>query len=293
MNRILSIVFIQIFFLVFLQVAPLYASIDVFVSLPPLKSLSDQIGGKLVTTQILVGKGQDPHTFKPTPHQIVALSRAKILFTVGMPFEKRLVKQLKMISDHLNLIDVSKNVHKIHMGINIHHHGDLDPHIWLSPKNLKLMAANMAEAMIQVDPSNKQTYKQNLADMNRKLDKLHNTITKELAPYKGATVYVFHPAFGYFTHSYHLKQLPVEIEGKSPTPKQLASLILRAKASGIKVIFIQPQFDPKSAAAIADSIGAKLIRLNPLAEDVEANLQRISGKITEALGNQYKGSLTD
>jgi len=305
MNRIVFIGVVQITLLVCLHFTALCAPMDVFVSIPPQKWLCDQVGGKLVTTHVLVGKGQNPHTFEPTPRQVIALSRAKLFFTVGMTFEEKISHKLERVSGSLNRIDISRHVHKIPMGKDGHNHEEdhrhgqdiqkddhgheiLDPHIWLSPVNLKLMAANMADAMIDIDPANKSEYERNLLNVTSRLDRLHTTIKRELAPYKGASVYVFHPAFGYFAHAYHLRQEAVEIEGKTPTPKQLASLITRAKSRGVKVIFVQPQFDPKSAAAIASAIGGKVIPLNPLAEDVEANLKLMAGKIKEALSTQYK-----
>ena len=305
MNRLLLIGFLLITLFIYHPFSALGAPMDVFVSIPPQKWLCDQVGGKLVTTHILVGQGQDPHTFEPSPRQIVALSQAKLFFTVGMTFEKRIGHKLERVSGGLSLIDISENVHKIPMSTNEHthdkkpghsqyvqkddiSHGGLDPHIWLSPVNLKLMAANMAEAMIRADPLNGSKYERNLDNTTRRLNRIHSTITKELAPYKGASVYVFHPAFGYFFHTYNLKQIAVEIEGKAPTPKQLASLITQARSSGVKVIFVQPQFDPKSAAAIAAAIGGSVIPLNPLAEDVEANLELIAGKIKETLMNQHE-----
>ncbi len=307
MNRFFLVGVLQITLLLYLPRPVLCAPVEIFVTIPPLKWLCDQVGGKLVTTHVLAGKGQDPHTYEPSPRQIVALSRTKLFFTIGVPFEERITHKLQKISKHLSLIDISQHVLKIPMSSagynqdnhrhgkdiqeNDHNHKGLDPHIWLSPVNLKLIAANMAKSMIQADPSNKSGYEHNLKKVIIRLDQLHAGIKKELAPYKGATIYVFHPAFGYFTQTYLLNQESVEIEGKTPTPKQLASLITRANAHRVKVIFVQPQFDKKSALAIAAAIGGKVIPLNPLAEDVESNLKLMAEKIKETLQNQKVTSL--
>lgn len=279
--------------------------IDLFVSIPPQKWLCDQIGGKLVTSHILLKKGQDPHTFEPTPRQIMALSQTQIFFIVGMVFEKRLSQKLKTNSSHLKIIDTSVTIESLSINPKDHHnsephahtgpdkdigdhHTHTDPHIWLSPNNLKKMAVTMAKAMMETDPINRSEYERNLHTVTRKLDQLHIAITQELAPFKGASLYFFHPAFGHFLHTYNLKQITVEVEGKKPTPKQLATLITQAKKSGTKVIFIQPQFDQKSGAAIAKAIGGQVVALNPLAEDVETNLLLIAKKIKKSLTHQHK-----
>jgi len=267
-------------------------SLKVFVSVPPQKWISDKIGGALVTTEVLVNKGQDPHTYEPTPKQLTTLSQAKIYFTLDLEFERQIIPKLEQTVPTLQIIDTADAIPKIALTEHEHdehdkttgghHHEGLDPHVWLSPLNLKIMAAEMARAMIASDPANKATYEKNLSETTRILDQVHQKIEQKLAPYQGASFYVFHPAFGYFAHAYHLQQEAIETGGKSPTPRQLSSLITQAKASKARVIFVQPQFDPRSAQAIANAIHGEVVPLDPLAEDVAANLEIMATKIQAA-----------
>ncbi len=275
-----------------LQASPL----EVFVSLPPQKWLSDHLGGDNIITHVLVKKGQDPHLYAPTPKQIAALSRSRIYFTLGMAFEKRISKKITQSVAGIQMVDSSSSVEKISMTAGHHddhqqtdnrarkrHQDFLDPHIWLSPLNLKIMAATMAKALITLDPDNKKTYQQNLQILLDKLEKIHHRIERQLAPFQGASFYVFHPAFGYFAHAYGLRQEAVELEGKAPTLKNLSTLISKAKLENVQVIFVQPQFDQKSALSIARAIKGEVVPLDPLAEDVGANLQIMADKIHTAL----------
>ncbi|MDO9041981.1 MAG: zinc ABC transporter substrate-binding protein [Desulfocapsaceae bacterium] len=272
--------------------------LKVFVSVPPQKWVSDNIGGALVTTEVLVDKGQDPHTYEPTPKQLTTLSQAKLYFTLDLEFEKQIIPKLGQTVPTLSIVDTADSIPKIAMSEHEHdepkssneahsnkehqHQEGLDPHVWLSPLNLKIMAADMARAMIASDPANKVTYEKNLLETTRILDQVHQKIEQKLAPYQGASFYVFHPAFGYFAHTYHLQQQAIETGGKSPTPRQLSSLITQAKASKARVIFVQPQFDPRSAQAIANAIHGEVVPLDPLAEDVAANLETMASKIQAA-----------
>jgi zinc transport system substrate-binding protein len=272
--------------------------LKIFVSVPPQKWISDKIGGALVTTEVLVNKGQDPHTYEPTPKQLTTLSQAQLYFTLDLEFEKQIIPKLEQTVPTLRIIDTADSIPKIAMtehehdepkpGNQVHankehqHDEGLDPHVWLSPLNLKIMAADMARAMIASDPANKATYEKNLSETTRLLDQVHQKIEQKLAPYQGASFYVFHPAFGYFAHTYHLQQQAIETGGKSPTPRQLSSLITQAKANKARVIFVQPQFDPKSAQAIATAIHGEVVPLDPLAEDVAANLEAMATKIQAA-----------
>jgi len=115
------------------------------------------------------------------------------------------------------------------------------------------------------------------------LDRVDGQIRRLLAPLKGKKMYVFHPSFGYFTDAYGLKQVPIEREGKEPPPKYLAKIIAEARKDRVTALFVQPQFSPKGAQAIADAIGAHLVFLDPLAYDYTNNLLKIAISIRENL----------
>ncbi len=265
------------------------ASLEAFVSIPPQKYLLDRLGGAHVKSHVLVGKGQSPHLYQPTSKQIMALSRSRLFFAMDMEFERILNGKLKHSAASLKVINTVFSIEKI--PLQEHGHGSRnhtvarDPHVWLSPANLKIMAVNMVDALSTADPSHVQVYNRNLETLVVELEHLDSTIRKELAPFAGASFYVFHPSFGYFARSYNLQQEAVEVEGKSPSPKQLSRLIAKAKKEQVKVIFVQSQFDPRSAKVVAQAIGGKVVPLNPLAENVVGNLRIISGNIHSALSH--------
>ncbi len=266
------------------------APLEVFVSIPPQKWLGDRLGGNRALTHVLVTKGRDPHTFEPSPKQIASLSRARLYFTIGLEFEKQIAQKLEQTVTGLRLVDITRGINRIAMAEeghetreDGHQHAGLDPHVWLSPVNLQSMAKEMAEAMAATDPENRLVYERNLKQLHIELEQLHQSIHKELDPFKGASFYVFHPSFGYFAKEYGLRQQAVEIAGKSPSPRQLSSLIGMARKDGIRIIFVQPQFDSKSAQAVARGIGGIVEALDPLAEDVTGNLKIITTKIRSAL----------
>jgi zinc transport system substrate-binding protein len=295
-------------FLLFAVASPGFADVmEVHVSIPPQKWLSDKLGGDKVITHVLVAKGQDPHTYDPTPKQISALARSRLYFTIGMEFEEQIVHKLAETVAGLRFVDSTRGITRIAMteeghhgehevgheagheaqGVEeAHHHDGADPHVWLSPRNLQIMAEVMAKEMAATDPANKAVYEQNLAQLHAELDQLHDFIHKELDPYKGSSFYIFHPSFGYFAKEYNLVQQAVEVGGKSPSPRQLSALIEMARKEGVKIIFVQPQFDTKSAESVARAIGGSVEPLDNLAEDVAGNLKIMTGKIKTALAGK-------
>ena len=155
----------------------------------------------------------------------------------------------------------------------------------MSPPLIRIQAANIADALQRADSTHAAVYRRGLATFLRDVDATHLRIQTALAPYQGQSFYVFHPAFGYLGDSYGLTQVAVEIEGKEPTPKQLAGLIKRARADGVRVIFVQPQFAERNARTVAKAIGGAVVPMNPLSRDYLANLERMAEALREALGN--------
>jgi zinc transport system substrate-binding protein len=167
---------------------------------------------------------------------------------------------------------------------HIHGSDGSDPHIWLSPSLVKKQAETIWHALVRFDPSGKEEYTSNFNGFIRDIDALQKKIAGLLAPFKGKSIYVFHPSFGYFADEYGLRQVAVEIEGKAPKGQDLARFIKMAKKEKVRVVFVQPQFDQGTARKIAGAINGKVVPIDPLSKDYLINLEQMSKKISEALG---------
>jgi zinc transport system substrate-binding protein len=256
----------------------------VFTSILPQEYFVEQIGGDRVEVQALVTPGSSPATYEPTPRQMAALSGAKLFFRIGVPFEKVLVPKIAETKG-LRIVDTRKGITLRGMKAR-HHKSKNDPHIWLNPRLVKAQARTITDALIEVDPAGQATYENNLAAFIQELDALDAHLIEALAPVKGKTLMVFHPAWGYFADAYGLKQEPIEVEGKEPSGQQLARIIELAKDEGVRVIFVQPQFSKRSAMRIAEAIGGAVVQINPLARDYLNNLERVAAAVREALQKQ-------
>jgi zinc transport system substrate-binding protein len=231
----------------------------------------------------------------------MSLGRADLYFRGSMPFERRLLGKLSGSTGDLTVVDLNEGIQMRHFGETHHHaehegndtghheedkaHEHLDPHTWLSPPALMTQAANVASALRDADPVHSSHYEKRLRQFEQEVDDLHERLKKALAPYAGRAFYVFHPAFGYFARAYGLEQKAVQVEGKSPTPRQLQELIRRARAENVRIIFVQPQFESRSARAVAEAIEGAVVPLDPLARNVIANLEKIAAQVERALGD--------
>ncbi len=254
------------------------------VSVAPYVELVDELTEKQVTVQLLVPPGFSSHTYEPTPKEIINATKASIWFTIGELFEERVERALKSENPKLVTVDLRQGLSL--MGGHTHEGSDhicsQDTHIWMSPKMMMQQVKHMAKSLGSVFPEIKDTVDKNEPLVLAKLEKLDTEIRHILAPYKGKTIFVSHPAYGYFCREYDLHEESIEFEGKDPTPKQLYNLINEAKEDKVETIFIQKQYSTKAADLIAKEIGAKLILLDPYSEHYFDSMLLIAKSIAEA-----------
>jgi zinc transport system substrate-binding protein len=277
-----NILIIVVFLLLLPRVSGAEGPVHVFASILPEKNFIEKVGGGKVDVTILLPPGRSPATYTPTPAQMAALSHASIYFSIGVPFEKALLPKLRHEENMPEIVDITAGIARRGM-TTPDLRGEPDPHVWLAPENVRIMAGNILDALSRLDPGNRKYYSENCMRFRKELDLLDKKLKKILAPFKGRKIYVFHPAFGYFASAYGMEQVAVETGGSSPSPRHIAELIRMARRDRVRTIFVQPQFPSKSARTIADAIGGSVVPVDPLAEDYIGNMERLAGRMASSL----------
>jgi zinc transport system substrate-binding protein len=256
----------------------------VAVSILPQADFVEAVGGDKVEVVVMVPPGADPHTYEINPEQMVKLSQAKMYAKVGSPLEFELVWLDKLISaNHTMLVvDCSEGI-ELMANPDPDEPGNKDPHIWLSVKNAEIMVRNICAGLVQVDPINQAYYEKNRDSYLEKLAQLDNDLAAGLAGVSNRSFIVFHPAFGYFARDYGLVQIAVEQGGKEPSADYIVRLIEQAREQNIRVIFVSPEFDTKSAEVIAKEIGGRVVIIDPLAKDFVSNMRAVESAMREAM----------
>jgi zinc transport system substrate-binding protein len=260
-------------------------NIKVFVSIIPQAYFVERVGGKFVEVEVLVGPGQSPATYEPTPRQMSQLSNSRVYFRIGVPFEKVFIPKISSAFRQLRIVDTSAGV-PLRYFSQSNGRQVADPHIWLDPKRVKIQANTICSELIRIDPDHADVYRENLKAFRDDLDTVDESIAESLKTLRGDRIYVFHPAFGYFAQSYGLEQTAIEVEGKGPSARQLSDLITRARDEGVKIIFVQPQYSKKNAQTIAQAIGGAVVPINPLPEDYLQELETMAWVIKNALSHE-------
>jgi zinc transport system substrate-binding protein len=255
--------------------------LKVVVSVLPLETIVQRIGGEHVRVETIVQPGQSPHSFEPTPRQVADLSSAALYIRTGMPFEDAWMSRFHAANPKMRVLDARAGI-RLRRDEDAEHGDAMDPHVWTSPLLVKVMARNIRDTLESLDPAHARDYAANYSALIDELSALDREIHATLRGIKRPAFMVFHPAWGYFAEAYGLTQIPVEQEGKEPGAKALVALIDRARSAGVKVIFTQPQLSPRLAEQVARAIGGRVEILDPLAPDYFANLRRVARAIAEA-----------
>lgn len=274
------------------------------VSILPQSYFVREIAGDTIDLLVLVGEGQSPHSYEPTPVQIAKLSAAKTWVLSGTDFETSFEKKVMSQFPSIKIVDGTKgitfrelkeweeehdhhhdeeddhDVHAVEQSGEAHEH-DADRHTWLGKENAKIMAFHIYESLVEINPAMKDVYTERYETLLSSIDNTFSVLHKQLKDLNGKSILVFHPSFGYFLDEFGIRQLSVETGGKEPSARVLAELIERAKKENIPAIFVQKQFPVTAAQKIAAETGAKVVALDPLSADWLNNLQAIGNALFE------------
>ncbi|HFP7737067.1 TPA: zinc ABC transporter substrate-binding protein [Campylobacter lari] len=277
----------RVLFLCLISFLSIYAKDLVSVSIAPQAYFVQQIAKDTLDINIVIPPNANEHTFEFKPSGILKLEKSDIYFTANLEFEKIWIlklkdnlKNTKIISTQngINFLPLQEHAHEGHH----HHHGD-DPHTWLDPLLAKTHAKNITLALIEQYPQNKAFYEQNLENFLKEMDALNLQIQTLFKNVKNKHFLVYHPSWGYFAKRYHLIQIPVEIEGKEPKPKDLSKLAKLIQKEQIKAIFVPKKANNNTIKAMASSYNLKIIELDHLPNDYKNELLKDAKNIASVL----------
>jgi zinc transport system substrate-binding protein len=253
-------------------------ALQVTVSIPPQSTFVKRVGGEHVEVNVMVPAGASPATYEPTPAQLRALSEADAYVSISVPFEDAWLDRFAAANPDMTMVDTTKGIDRI--GSPKHP----DPHIWLSPKLVKVQAQTICDALAALDPAHAENHRANLDEFLGDVDALDRDIRETLEGVERRRFMVFHPSWGYFARDYGLEMVPIEVGGQEPSAAELGRLVTLAKEQNIHVIFAQPEFSTQAAETIAQEINGEVLLISPLAEDWFQNMRRVAETLEQQLG---------
>lgn len=247
-----------------------------------LADITQQVAGDRLNIQSLIPQGVDPHTFEPSPRDIIKLTTSDAIIINGAGFEawldsdfnanltdqiiitasEGLVSRTPSLSEHTDDETVGE---ELAIEGADHSHEEGDPHFWLDPNNVIRYVENIRDGLILMDPDGEEVYRQNAQKYSEELWELDHWIMNEVRaiPPENKVIITNHESFGYFADRYGFKIIgtiiPGVSTGSSPSPRQLTGLVEEIKGNGVKVIFLESGSNPQLANQIASETGVNVV----------------------------------
>jgi zinc transport system substrate-binding protein len=277
----------------------------VVTSIKPIHSLVSAIMQGVGKPELIVDGAASPHTYNLKPSNARALQAAKVIFWVGPGLEAFLEKPLESLGsdaivarldnapglvklpfreggafeahddgdqDSASADEHADAGHDHAEADHDHDHGAFDTHLWLDPVNAKAMATEITTTLVAADPANALTYEANAKELNDKLDALDKEIAATVSPVKDKPFIVFHDAYQYFEHRYHIRvagSITVSPE-TIPGAERVSEIHKKVGDLGATCVFAEPQFEPRLVDVVIEGTRAKSGVLDPEAATLPA-----------------------
>ena len=258
----------------------------VVATTPEVADFVRNIGGSDVAVTQIIKPNVDPHDYEPTPADLQAIATAKIVVKNGVGLEEWLDRTIESAGFKGTVVDSSQGVtlregghHEeeeghaeeeeghAEEGAKEEHAGEEehDPHIWHDPRNAKIMVTNIQKGLAAAEPAKADAFTKNLTTYTAELDKLdaeNAAAWAKIAPADRKLV-TNHDAFGYYIGRYELEfvgsVIPSLDTSAELSAQQLTELVTKIKGTGTKAIFAESSLPPKTAEAIGQQAGVKVI----------------------------------
>jgi zinc transport system substrate-binding protein len=231
----------------------------------PIAWLGCQVVGDPCESVGLIPPGASAHSWEPKPSDLTNLERADAWLRTGLAFETSWSKRLQTAIPKLPVLDLRGALDLRNQG---HRHSAdeaMDPHVWTSPRSMKVLAETLAVRLAAQRPDLQERIGQRMPVLRKRLDSLDGEARSLLAPWSGRTILINHPGLGYLARDYGLDQKALESHGREMSPVDLFEAARVARGQGVKVIFVQREASDRVARAVAEEMGVPLIPIEVFA----------------------------
>lgn len=259
---------------------------QVMTTFYPVYYLAERIGGDVIEVSMLLEGNQNAHDYEASAKDAARTQSSDLFIYQDDEMEY-------FVSSLFNLIDLDKvQVLETTVGIELlsgdahdhdhddedghdhdHDHShDYDPHTWLDPMIYAQQAANVRDALIELDSANEAVYQANAEALIAELEVLNQEFEEQLAQLDDRRIVVQHAAFGYLTHAYDLEQVAIAgiSSTQEPSAQALASMQDFIKSEQISVVYVEPSLDQAIANTVTSISDVELRPLRTL-ETVSAD----------------------
>jgi manganese/zinc/iron transport system substrate-binding protein len=218
--------------------------------------VAKNIGADRVAVQSLMGEGVDPHLYKATRGDLVALSEADLILYNGLTLEGKMTDHFVRLASRRPTVAVTETIDRDRLREPPEFAGHYDPHVWFDVSLWSKAVERVRDALIENDPGGEEMFRRNAKAYLAKLSTLHESIKREIAtiPKAVRVIVTAHDAFGYFGDAYD-----IEVRGlqgistdSEPSLKDINGLVDMIVERNVKAVFVESSVPPKNIEALVD-----------------------------------------
>ena len=277
------------------------AKLNVVATTADLGALARAIGGDHIRITSLGRPTEDVHFVDARPSFIRLLNQADVLIEGGAELEAGWLPPLLNSARNPKIQSTAPGHILALQGIRLlevptrpvdRAQGDVhatgNPHFLMDPANARIVAAHISDSFCQIDPASCEAYRVNLKQFTEALDARLVAWEKVLEPFKGQHAVSYHNSWPYFSERFGIK-VDVFLEPKPgipPTPAHLAKVITQMKEQKIRLIFVEPSLNRRTAETVARATGATLVDVSLFPGGIkgtEGDYLKLFDAITDAL----------
>ena len=256
--------------LVIFCMAPLHAwaAPKVVTSIRPVQALVYAVTGENSIPDVVLAPGTSPHAFSLKPSQAQRLQDADIVFWIGPALETALQGPLDALGKNAEVVALldTPGLDLLHLDDDGHGHGAVDPHVWLSPNNAKILIDRIRDVLIRANPDHSAIYAKNAKVAKNRLKLLTKKMDAFLSHTRDVPYMVQHDGFGYVARDFAMNEVGhlQTVAGREPGAKHVSQVRQVIKDLGVVCLFTEPQFTPALAQRLKEETKIRLGELDPM-----------------------------
>ena len=234
------------------------AELSVLAAETFLADIAQNVAGERVAVESILPLDLDPHTYEPTPQDLVKITNSQLLIVNGAGFEFWMDELIENSGGEQLVIEASE-------GLAESSERPGDPHFWLDPVSVITYVENIRGGLSTVDPAGELVYRRNAAayiDELKMLDVWIMDDVKQL-PKERRILVTNHESFGYYADRYGFEIIgtiiPSASTGSSPSAQQLVQLVDEIRRTNAPAIFLESGSNPQLAEQVARETDVKVI----------------------------------
>ena len=252
--------------------------LNISATIFPVYDIARQIVGDKGNVTLVMDPGDSPHTYETTPSDMIEVSKADLILAIGNELDHWIETMVEDSSAEIVTVDANialrpyedehddHDDHDGHDDHEGHNHGEFDPHYWLSAKNGKIMAANIAAAISEIDPDNSDYYQANVSTFQSSIDEINTQIVELATPIASKPFIPLHDAWYYYSEEFNLNIVDNFFPGgqHQSTPQHTVELTEKVETLGVTAIFSEIGLDTSAIKGFAEDNDLTISELDPL-----------------------------